>query len=252
MKWFRLTNTSRPSREPLLLFTGTLAIWWQTEWEWIPAWSVLFLSLSVIVSVSAFLVHKHATPLWTWPVCCDNVMWHRGPGMMCVIFHARQRDNDIGLPCVTFVKHVYCFIGKSKTPFYCQRTDFKCNSFWADWTEKYLLDINFYLIWFSATIFSTWRLDIFIESVWYLSKAEICCHTDRHTIKKIIPGGLIWSKMMNTCMVYMAIQFPLDGIHWCLCFIFWGEGNADLLEREKATAEGYGVITSLSFKMSLS
>lgn len=87
---------------------------------------------------------------------------------------------------------------------------------------------------------------------WYLSNTTICCHSDRHTIKKIIPGGLIWSKMMNTCMVYMAIQFPLDGIHWCLCFILWGEGNADLLEREKATAEWCGVITSLSFEMSLS
>lgn len=45
---------------------------------------------------------------------------------------------------------------------------------------------------------------------------------------------------MNTCMVYMAIKFPLDGIQWCLCFIFRGEGSANLLEREKAKAQSYG------------
>lgn len=63
------------------------------------------------------------------------------------------------------------------------------------------------------------------------SEAAIGCHIDRRTIKEIIPGGLIWSKMMNTCVVHLAIQFPLPGIHCCLCFIFPGKGNADLLER---------------------
>lgn len=47
----------------------------QTEWEWIPAWSVLFLSLSVIVSVSAALMHTHS-PCLSRLGHSVMIMWH--------------------------------------------------------------------------------------------------------------------------------------------------------------------------------
>lgn len=91
----------------------------QTEWEWIPAWSVLFLSLSVIVSVSACLVHTHSLSLQTRPLCYDNVTWHRGPGMMCVSYFT------LDSVAVTWVWHALYLYNKSialkgrfKTPFY--------------------------------------------------------------------------------------------------------------------------------------
>lgn len=58
---------------------------------------------------------------------------------------------------------------------------------------KKLLDNfkGFNFIYVSATAVFTEGQGIFMESVCYLSKAVICCHFDRHTIKQIIAGGLI-------------------------------------------------------------
>lgn len=65
MKWSCLTNTNRASREPRLL-PATAAT--ETEWEWIPAWSALLLSLSVIFSVSH-------SPCLCRPVHSVMIMW---------------------------------------------------------------------------------------------------------------------------------------------------------------------------------
>lgn len=91
-----------------------LSVWWQKDragliqwspWWWCcmcSYWTELFLSLSLSLSVSISLTHshtrKHARILgirrmgarqtlewWTWPVCCDNTIWHTGPGMSRVI-----------------------------------------------------------------------------------------------------------------------------------------------------------------------
>lgn len=56
-------------------------------------------------------------------------------------------------------------------------------------TQKLLFDMFFFC---SINIFCTRKAGYLHRiTVWYISKAAICCHIDRHTIKKIIPGGLI-------------------------------------------------------------
>lgn len=209
------------------------------------------------------------------PHSCTHTLCLSGLGQSVVIM---RYDIEAQAWCVssftldsvamTLFCHASCFcsmsialIGKSKSPFYCQCTglcfsvyQFPSRQNWKIFTYEWTF------IWcnFSATtVFLTWWQAIFMESVWYLSKAATSFHFNTFILidtplRRLYLAAWFDPNMMNTCMVYMAIQFPLDGFHWCQCFIFWGEGNADLLEREKATAEGFGVITSLSFEMSLS
>lgn len=99
---------------------------------------------------------------------------------MCVIFHARQRGNDIVLPCIMFVWHVYCFNRENpKVIFFIASallyllsgTVSKSNReiFTCGFTLKFLFD----LIFCNNNIFLMKAGYLYRIRVWYLSKAAI-------------------------------------------------------------------------------
>lgn len=110
-KWSHLTNTSKPSREPLLLLAKKLAIFWRTDWMGMNTSMICAVPFTLRYCLCFCRPHTHTQSLspQTRPLCYDNVTWHQGPGMMCVIFHTWQHGSDIGLACFVFVQQVYCF-----------------------------------------------------------------------------------------------------------------------------------------------
>lgn len=103
-KGSQLTNTSRPSREPLLLITETLTIWRQTtDWMGINTSMICAVPFTLCYRLHFCFSRAH-TPsfsLRTRPVCCDNVIWYGGPGIRHDVCHLSLDSVAMTLFCHT-------------------------------------------------------------------------------------------------------------------------------------------------------